>query len=174
MTRESAVILLHELETDSLILTKRNESLRHHPGEFCFPGGKRDIQDQDLWSTALRELHEELGIEASRVGLVKALKPEYTLIGKIIYPWLAKITNVKPYVMNQHEVVDIISLPMKEVTSIENYQDLSIEKAGKKIISCQYLAYHQLVWGATARIMKQLCVDNFVTKSFVSDKKPKH
>ncbi|GGI76121.1 NUDIX hydrolase [Legionella impletisoli] len=159
MTRESAVILLHELKTDSLILTKRNESLRNHPGEFCFPGGMRDLKDQDLWSTALREVHEELGIDSSRIACVKALKPEYTLLGKIIYPWLATISALQPYVMNKHEVSDVISLPMKEVSCRNNYKELCIEKANKKIITCQYTAYPHLVWGATARIMQQLCLD---------------
>jgi len=82
MTIPTAVILLHEQETDSLILTRRHENLREHPGEFCFPGGRKDKTDPDLWYTALRELHEELGIEAQRVKQIKALSPEDTLLGK--------------------------------------------------------------------------------------------
>ena len=62
----SAVLVLHELATDSLVLTKRSNKLRHHPGEICFPGGIWENQDENLYATALRELNEELGIEAKQ------------------------------------------------------------------------------------------------------------
>jgi len=40
---QSAVMVMHELVTDSLILTKRSNQLRLHPGEICFPGGKQEV-----------------------------------------------------------------------------------------------------------------------------------
>jgi len=155
--KQAAVILLHDQETDSLLLTRRTSNLRTNPGEFCFPGGGKDDSDPDLWSTALRELHEELGINAARVSLLKELSPEHTLTGKIIFPWLASIAGIEPYIMNENEVSGVITLPMEDVIIPENYKDLSIECYGKNIVSCQYTASSQFVYGATARIMKQLC-----------------
>lgn len=157
MHKQSAVVVLLEKSSDSLILTKRSNKLVHHPGEFCFPGGCWEFGDECLWNTALRELQEELGIASSRVECLKQLEPESTLIGTMIYPWFASIHSLNPYVMNKLEVSDVIALPMKDVKLIDNYKEVSVERSGKTIISCQFTASNSFVWGATARIMKQLC-----------------
>lgn len=157
MYKRSAVIVLHEHSTDSLILTRRNGNLRQHPGEICFPGGHWESEDADLWNTALRELKEELGIEPTRVELVQELQPEQTLNGTIIYPWLASVSTLTPFVVNQIEVDAVLTVPMKKVRAISNYKDLVVERDGQIYTSCQFTASTHFVWGATARIMKQLC-----------------
>ncbi|AHE67095.1 NUDIX hydrolase [Legionella oakridgensis] len=157
MSKKSAVVVLHEQSCDSLILTKRSLQLRHHPGEFCFPGGRWERGDINLWSTALRELHEELGIASSRVKFIMELQPEQTLIGTTIYPWFATIPTLKPYEINKNEVSDVITLPMAEVTKLSNYQEIAIKRHGKTFSCWQFTASEQFVWGATARIMRQLC-----------------
>jgi len=155
--KKSAVIILWEQSTDSIILTQRSDSLRDHPGEICFPGGRWDPGDADLWSTALRELYEELGIVAGRVQLVKELLPEKTLAGSIIYPWLATVPNMQPYTLNDDEVAAVFTLPMHEVIQASNYHDVLVTIHGRSINACQFMASEHFVWGATARIMKQLC-----------------
>ncbi|MDP3268956.1 MAG: CoA pyrophosphatase [Legionella sp.] len=152
----SAVLVLHELLTDSLILTKRSEQLRHHPGELCFPGGVSDPEDATLYETALRELHEELGISSSRIHFIKAMDVEHTLMGLTIHPWYATIDQIEPYVLNNDEVTSIISIPINLVLDISNYKEVIIERYGYKFSSCEFTPTKNLVWGATARIMKQL------------------
>lgn len=154
----SAVLVLHDLSADSLILTKRSEQLRHHPGEICFPGGVWEIGDDNLYSTALREVYEELGIPANRITLIKELQVERTLLGTVIHPWLASIQSIKPNQLNIHEVDRLISIPMSLVENPQNYKELVVEKYGLHIKSCKFIANEELVWGATARIMKQLTV----------------
>lgn len=154
----SAVMVLHELATDSLVLTKRNSQLRHHPGEICFPGGKKDTDDNSLYATALRELYEELGISADRVTLVKELQMERTLLGTVIQPWLANIQSIKPYQLNAQEVATLVFIPMTLVIDPNNYRDLMVERGGIEFKSCEFIPNDDLVWGATARIMKQLTV----------------
>lgn len=154
----SSVMVLHEMATDSLVLTKRNSQLRHHPGEICFPGGKRDTNDKSLYATALRELYEELGITADRVTLVKELQIERTLLGAVIQPWLASIQSIKPYHLNIHEVATLVFIPMSLVIDPNNYRDLVVERGGIKFKSCEFIPNDELVWGATARIMRQLTV----------------
>jgi len=157
MKKKSSVVVLHERLTDSLILTRRNINLRNHPGEICFPGGHWDINDTDLWSTALRELQEELGIEPDRVALIQELLPETTLLGLVIYPWLASVPVLQPYVANEGEVEAVLTLPMKDVRTASNYKDIVVKRHGQSLTCCQFTASEHLVWGATARIMKQLC-----------------
>ena len=105
---------MHDQKSDSIILTQRSVHLRHHPGEICFPGGRWDFTDLDLWSTALRELNEELGIDSSRVELIKELQPVHTFIGTVIYPWLASIDSIQPYSMNESEVSAVLTLAARQ------------------------------------------------------------
>ena len=44
-----------------------DERDHHHSGQVAFPGGRREPDDADDVHTALREAHEEIGLEASRV-----------------------------------------------------------------------------------------------------------
>lgn len=156
-SKKAAVIVLIEETTHSLVLTQRSVHLRDHPGEICFPGGHWQISDIDLWETALRELREELGIDAQRVSLIKPLQLECTLKGAVIQPWLATIAILQPYAANAHEVESVITLPMREVTAITNYKEMIVERDGMHVETCQFTATSHFIWGATARIMKQLC-----------------
>lgn len=152
----SAVVVLYEQVSDSLILTKRSDQLRAHPGEICFPGGSWEEGDEDYYATALRELQEELGIDSDRVTLIKELNTQRTLLGSIIHPWYASVESVQPYQLNQQEVVRLISIPMTLVQDAKNYKDYILEREGRRYVTCEFTANEDWVWGATAHIMKQL------------------
>ncbi len=133
-------------------------SLRDHPGEICFPGGRWEASDDDLWSTALRELQEELGVKPERVQLVRALLPQHTLRSSKIYPWLARIQTLQPYSINESEVTSVITIPMKEVLNPANYKEVIVPRYGFSVKSRQFTASEHFIWGATVEIMKQLCL----------------
>lgn len=154
---KSAVVVLIEEATDSLILTERSPHLRKHPGEICFPGGHWQPGDASLWDTALRELEEELGINRARIRLVKPLAIEHTHAGTLIQPWLATIQQLEPYKANSAEVAAVHTLPMQDIKIVNNYQEVTVRRFEKTIKTCQFTASRYFVWGATARIMKQLC-----------------
>ena len=156
LIRDAAVIVLHEKDTDSLILTERSSQLRDHPGEICFPGGLWEEGDNTLYDTALRELEEELGINSTRVQLHRMLKTEQTLTGYRISPWLAVIDTLSPYQMNPVEVASVIRIPMTEIYKRTNYQQIKVERQGTEILTYQFLVDNYMVWGATVRIMMQL------------------
>ena len=64
------------------VFTERRADLSHHAGEISFPGGRRDEQDPDLWATALRECHEEIGLPRDAVELVR----EVAAAGEVMPP----------------------------------------------------------------------------------------
>ncbi|STY29228.1 MutT/nudix family transporter protein [Legionella wadsworthii] len=152
----SAVVVLYEQISDSLILTQRSDNLRAHPGEICFPGGAWEKGDESYYATALRELNEELGISADRITLIKEMDSEHTLLGKIIHPWFASIETIIPYQINYQEVARLISIPMALVKDLKNYKNFKIERNGRYYMTCEFIAHQDWVWGATARIMRQL------------------
>ncbi|WP_025620955.1 NUDIX hydrolase, partial [Vibrio parahaemolyticus] len=67
--RDAAVLIgfVDRPEGLQVILTKRAEHLRHHPGQISFPGGKFEPEDIHLVNTALRETNEEVGIEDKHI-----------------------------------------------------------------------------------------------------------
>ena len=59
--KRASVLLLLDQE-GNILLNKRSLSLRSHPGEVCFPGGKSDPGENEI-TTALRECYEEVGLQ---------------------------------------------------------------------------------------------------------------
>lgn len=152
----AGVIVLYERSTECLILNKRSEHLRTHPGEVCFPGGIWEEGDKDLYATALRELDEELGISSERITLIRELAVERTLLGSIIHPWFASIDFLEPFQINNNEVASVLHIPMTLVMNLKNYKDIWVERRGIKFKSCQFIGHEEYIWGATARIMRRL------------------
>ena len=59
------------------ILTQRKVYEGAHSGQISFPGGKPEPSDGDLWNTALRETHEEVGVSSEKVIYIRSLSELY-------------------------------------------------------------------------------------------------
>lgn len=78
--------------------------------------------------------------------------------GTIIHPWLASIDSIRPYYQDPNEVAALIFIPMHLVINPINYREVMVERNGFRFKSCAFIPNDELVWGATARIMKQLAI----------------
>lgn len=153
---EAAVLVpLYLDRIDSqIIFTKRVVDLRHHGGEISFPGG-RPTPHEDLLATALRESEEEIGLPPSMVEIVGALKPISTFVtGYAIYPFVGLVTDTSLLKANPSEVERVITVPFLGLSA--SYQRKRIIRQGMPIPTDTYQADGELVWGATARIVRQL------------------
>jgi 8-oxo-dGTP pyrophosphatase MutT (NUDIX family) len=72
----AVLLLIVEHPRPTVVFTQRTAHLSDHAGQISFPGGRCDAGDCDPEHTALREAHEEVGIEPARVELLGRL-PEY-------------------------------------------------------------------------------------------------
>jgi 8-oxo-dGTP pyrophosphatase MutT (NUDIX family) len=137
------------------VFTKRREDLRRHPGEISFPGGRRDDEDADLRATALRETHEEIGLPPSAVRLLGALPPTPTFVTNYaIYPYVGLIEPGFAWVRAEAEVAAVLELPLRAVR--EGYARRRIIRRGVPFRTDTYLVGDSLIWGATARIVRDL------------------
>ncbi len=74
--RSAAVLmLLTEAADPEVTFVTRAETLRRHAGQVALPGGAVDPGDESRFATALREAHEEIGLDPVGVSLVGELPP---------------------------------------------------------------------------------------------------
>jgi len=140
----------------SIPLTVRASSLRRHAGQVSLPGGATD-PGETLAQAALREAHEEIGVDPARVRVLGELTPVHVLVSGFTLHPIVGITDAHPgFTLAAHEVEELIEV------SIEDLQDASAIRQGTRIregLAIEYpyfdLMGHQ-VWGATAMILGEL------------------
>jgi ADP-ribose pyrophosphatase YjhB (NUDIX family) len=137
------------------VLTRRREDLRRHPGEISFPGGRQDPEDANLCATALREAHEEIGLEPSGVELIGALQPTPTIAtGYAVYPFVGLIEPGQTWRPAEAEVALVLELTLAELRT--GYARRRLTRRGVPFRTDTYVVGDQLVWGATARMLADL------------------
>ena len=148
-------IILHDNGL-TVLLTRRNENLKDHPGQISFPGGGVDADDLSAQKTALREAHEEIGLIEEHVEILGCL-PEYcTGTGFRITPVVALVSPPFTLHVNPQEVAEVFEVPIDFLLEVSNYQQYTDEKNGKlrHFLAITYGEY--FIWGATAAIINNL------------------
>jgi 8-oxo-dGTP pyrophosphatase MutT (NUDIX family) len=139
-----------------LILTKRSSHLKHHPGQIAFPGGKVDATDSGPVGAALRETHEEIGLDPARVAILGALPVHETVTGFTVTPFVGLIRDRFTPVPEAGEVDEVFTVPLAHVLdpgcfSIERRRWMGV---WRRYYAVPYGPYY--IWGATARILRGL------------------
>lgn len=84
-----------------------------HAGQYAFPGGRPELCDRDLTATALREAHEEVGIDPTTVTVIGALPPVETRITNFAISAFVGFLPVRPTLVAQADEVDaILEVPL--------------------------------------------------------------
>ena len=137
------------------VFTERRADLRRHAGEISFPGGRQDHPEEDLRATALREAHEEIGLDPARVELVGALPPVGTFVtGYRIFPFVGLIAPGQSWRPQATEVEQVLEFTLADLMRGHEMQRLI--RKGVPIKTPTYTVDGHLVWGATARIVQSL------------------
>lgn len=97
----------------ALLLTRRNESLRSHAGQWALPGGRIDAGETPE-QAALRELAEEVGLVLDPTCVLGRLDDFATRSGFVITPvvvWAGRADTLK---CNPAEVASVHRIPAEE------------------------------------------------------------
>lgn len=140
----------------SVLYTKRSETLNHHRGQISFPGGKWSPEDRCLRETALREAHEEVGILPDDVEILGELDEVWTPTGFIIRPFVGLLQAPYPYRINPAEIDRLIDIPWEQIPSPEGFACQTRMVNGEPLDVCHFHFGNDLIWGATARITRNL------------------
>lgn len=139
----------------TMILTQRTESLPSHPGQIAFPGGKIEPGETPL-EAALREAHEEIGIERGYVEPLGYLDTYRTRTGFRIVPVVALVQPDVPLRLDPAEVADAFEVPLGFLMDQANHQLHARVFAGRERHFYAMPYQGRFIWGATAGILRNM------------------
>jgi 8-oxo-dGTP pyrophosphatase MutT (NUDIX family) len=156
--RPSAVlVLLGESERDGpdLLVLQRAATMRNHAGQPAFPGGGTDPEDADAAATALREAHEEVGLDPASAEVLALLPDLYIPVSSfVVTPVLAWWRRSSPVsVVDPREVARVHRVPLAELADPANRMRVSHPSG---YVGAAFVVRGLLVWGFTAGLIDRL------------------
>ena len=157
--RQAAVLVPLYVDARELwtLLTKRSEDLPNHKGQIAFPGGSLE-PGEDVWDGALREAHEEVGIDPAKVLRLGVLDEMATPSGFRIVPCVGAVAYPVETKINPGEIEEIFPVPLTAFTNPQVIEDKLVVIDGKERTLRVYHVGGRRVWGLTARIVQNLLV----------------
>jgi 8-oxo-dGTP pyrophosphatase MutT (NUDIX family) len=157
-------VLLLIVGGETLVLTRRASHLSRHAGQISCPGGVREARDPDLQFTALRETHEEIGLEPSRVTVLGQLDDVWTPSGFVLTPYVGVVEPPVSFRPTE-EVAEILSVPLDDLLDPAVYELEERWLNEQKYILGAFVLPQARVWGATARLIQRLLEVGFDWKA---------
>jgi 8-oxo-dGTP pyrophosphatase MutT (NUDIX family) len=163
--REAAVLVLFSGPADGtlpddvdLLLTVRASSLRHHAGQAAFPGGASDPTDDGPVATALREAHEETGIDLARLRPLASLERTFIAPSRFhVVPVLAYSPDPGPVaVVNEAETAIVARVPLRAFINPDNRLTVYRGALGRRWAGPAFLLNEMLVWGFTGQVISAI------------------
>jgi 8-oxo-dGTP pyrophosphatase MutT (NUDIX family) len=157
--RKCSAVLVPLLEEDGqwkLLYTRRCDDLADHGGQISFPGGQCEKDDPAPFTTALRELQEEIGVPAQSVRLLGLLDPVDTSTGFLITPVVGILAWPAPLTLAAQEVQETFTVPLDWLRSDGKPQMRPVpEKPDRTALYFEPFE-NRVIWGATANITQDL------------------
>ena len=146
------VMLYPKPKKNYVLMTRRAMHLKYHAGEVSFPGGVFEEQDDDLLATALRETDEELAIQVESEDVLGQFPVVSTRLGFEITPFVSVLPSAPKYEPAENEVGEVLEIPFTSLLSTQQ-RDVGSNPSEEGVM---YWFEHHRIWGASAKILKQI------------------
>lgn len=157
-----------------ILFEVRALTMRKQPGDISFPGGKIDETDESPLAAALRETHEELGIDQQSIEILGRLSPFVVSPAFVVYPFIGIIEQSELNTFNKDEVEELFTVPLDWLRTHEPYVhyvpiepkppiDFPYDKIANgenyewrasRMEEWFYEYENYTIWGLTARLLK--------------------
>ena len=152
--RLASILVVIYGDEPMVVMTEKPKHMKFHAGEISFPGGKLDPDDSDLLETALRETREEIGLTISREHVIGQLEPVVTLnSGFLILPFVSVVKEI-PALSANAEVEKVLYIPLESFLKTQAKDADPSHNIIQEMYTFEY--QNQIIWGASARILKQI------------------
>jgi 8-oxo-dGTP pyrophosphatase MutT (NUDIX family) len=152
----AVLLLLLNRGEPHILFTKRTELVAHHKGQFSFPGGIVETRDSSRLETALREAREEIGLPSEVVEILGALDDTETVATPfVITPFIGLIREPVSYTPDGKEIEKVVEVPLAALLDPTHFREEQWERNGALRPVYFYEHGGDVIWGATARILKQ-------------------
>ncbi|MGB1139056.1 MAG: NUDIX hydrolase [Luminiphilus sp.] len=161
--RAAVAIMVREGQEATELLMIRRATREGDPwsGHMGFPGGRRDPEDRSNFSCALRETEEELGVDLSRWGAPlgelsdvntgwRKDRPEM-----LVTPFIFSVSEL-PALTPNHEVDDVVWVPLHFLMDEGNREPLEWEWKGQKMETDSYLYDCYRIWGLSLMMIDEM------------------
>lgn len=139
------------------VLTRRADDLPTHRSQIAFPGGGREPKE-DPWDAALRESHEEIGLDPKTVLRLGELDEGETPAGFRVIPCVGAIRFPYEASLNASEISEVFSLPLTAFSNPRMVEERPVTVNGVERMLRIYHVGNRQIWGLTARILQNLLV----------------
>jgi 8-oxo-dGTP pyrophosphatase MutT (NUDIX family) len=144
--------LAQRAEGLSVILTRRADTLRRHAGQIAFPGGRSEPGEAS-WRTALREAHEEIGLQAEQVELVGLSTPFRLQTGYDVTPVVGFVDSRFEPNADPTEVAEVFEAPFMFLMNPANRVRRLREQPEPPRWHYAITWGDRVIWGATAAML---------------------
>jgi 8-oxo-dGTP pyrophosphatase MutT (NUDIX family) len=128
-----------------------------HSGQVALPGGRIEEEDESVVDCALREAHEEVGVDPNDVQVLGQLSSLYIgASNNIVYPTVGWTDTRPDFQTDAREVALLIETPLRSLLDPANLRRDQRDVRGRRALVPYFVVCDQIVWGATAMILGEL------------------
>ena len=156
ITPAAVLVAVVDRPEPTVILTLRPDTMRKHPGQISFPGGRIDPEDDGPVAAALREAQEEIGLPPNEVDVIGIADRYRTITGFEVTPVVGIVPPDLPLRPHPGEVAALFEVPLAHLLDPAHHVVRTVDWRGAERRYYEIDHEGRRIWGATAAMIVNL------------------